>query len=86
MAVGARRLEQRRRGRATFKGFLETKDFSHELTRVTAPTLIVWGDRGTYADRAAQDALGKAIPRARVVTYRGGGHAIHWEDPAAVTA
>ena len=43
--------------RATFRGFLETPDFTHELARVTAPTLIAWGDRDAYALRADQDAL-----------------------------
>jgi pimeloyl-ACP methyl ester carboxylesterase/tetratricopeptide (TPR) repeat protein len=84
-AVGESLQVPARVWRAAFKGFLETPDFSHELRRVTAPTLLVWGDRDAYADRAAQDALSAAIPRARLVTYRGGGHAVHWEDPAAFT-
>jgi pimeloyl-ACP methyl ester carboxylesterase len=66
---------------ATFGGFLETTDFSSELTRVTAPTLLIWGNRDSYASRAAQDRLLQVIPDARLLTYEGHGHALHWEDP-----
>jgi pimeloyl-ACP methyl ester carboxylesterase len=72
--------------RALFKGFLDTPDFSHELRRVTAPTLIAWGDRDAYAPRADQEALGALIPGSRVVTYPGAGHAFHWEDPRRFAA
>jgi pimeloyl-ACP methyl ester carboxylesterase len=67
--------------RATFSGFLETPDFSHELRRLQAPTLIAWGDLDAYAGRANQEALQAAIPGSRRVTYPGAGHAFHWEDP-----
>lgn len=67
--------------RACFSGFLESPDFSHELSRVQAPTLIAWGDLDVYAGRADQDALLAAIPGSRLVVYAGGGHAFHWEDP-----
>jgi pimeloyl-ACP methyl ester carboxylesterase len=46
------------------------------------PTLIVWGDRDTYAARAAQDRLLAAIPGAKFVAYMGAGHGFHWENPA----
>jgi non-heme chloroperoxidase len=72
--------------RETFKGFLETQDFSHELARVNAPTLIAWGELDTYAPRADQDALRAVIAGSRVVTYPGAGHAFHWEDPARFAA
>jgi pimeloyl-ACP methyl ester carboxylesterase len=65
---------------ATFTGFIETADFSHELATITSPTLIVWGDRDGYALLKDQQALAAAIPHARRVTYEGGGHAFHWES------
>jgi non-heme chloroperoxidase len=71
---------------ATFHAFLETPDFSHELAAVTVPTLVVWGDRDTYAGREQQDALLAAIPHARLSVYEGAGHALHWEDPATFAA
>jgi non-heme chloroperoxidase len=62
-------------------GFLETPDFSSELAKVSAPTLIVWGDRDSYALRRDQDVLRSAISRARLLTCEGGGHGFHWERP-----
>jgi len=67
--------------RATFQGFLETPDFSGELGKVRAPTLVVWGDRDGYALRGDQERLATVLPRARHTTYDGAGHGFHWEDP-----
>ena len=69
-----------------FKGFLETPDFSSELAGVTVPTLILWGDRDTYALRASQDRLRSVIPGAKLLVYEGNGHALHWEDPIRFTS
>ena len=71
---------------AAFKGFLETPDFSSELAGVTVPTLILWGDRDTYALRASQDRLRSVIPGAKLLVYEGNGHALHWEDPIRFTS
>jgi pimeloyl-ACP methyl ester carboxylesterase len=70
--------------REAFRGFLETPDFSAELARMRAPALIVWGDCDSYAPAADQEALCAAVSGARLIVYRGGGHAFHWEDPARV--
>jgi non-heme chloroperoxidase len=70
---------------AAFTGFLETQDFSHELKAVSVPALLMWGDRDTYAQRASQDRLLEVIPGARLTTYEGHGHALHWENPVQVT-
>jgi len=67
--------------REAFRGFLETPDFTPELARVTAPALIVWGDRDAYAADVDQEALRAALPASRLLVYPGGGHAFHWEDP-----
>jgi non-heme chloroperoxidase len=67
--------------RETFEGFLATPDFTSELASVSVPTILMWGDRDTYALRRAQDRLLECIPRARLVVYQGNGHALHWEDP-----
>jgi pimeloyl-ACP methyl ester carboxylesterase len=65
----------------TFQGFLSTADFSSELTGVSVPALLTWGDGDTYAVRASQDRLLEVLPSARLVVYEGHGHALHWEDP-----
>ena len=67
--------------RDTFRGFLDTPDFSAELSRVTAPTLIAWGELDAYPSRSDQDALHGAIAGSRLIIYPGAGHAFHWEDP-----
>jgi pimeloyl-ACP methyl ester carboxylesterase/FAD/FMN-containing dehydrogenase len=58
-------------------------DPSAQLGRILAPTLVAWGDRDDIAVLSDQEALVDAIPGARLTVYRGGGHAFHWEDPAA---
>lgn len=67
---------------AAFSGFLATADFSEELRAVSAPTLLMWGDRDAYAPIAAQERLREVLPQAHFVPYEGYGHAFHWEDPA----
>jgi pimeloyl-ACP methyl ester carboxylesterase len=67
--------------RDTFRGFLQTPDFSSELAGLAAPTLIAWGERDAYALRTDQEVLQAAIAGSRLVTYPDAGHAFHWEDP-----
>ena len=50
--------------------------------QVRIPTLVLWGDRDTYATRAEQTALIEMIPGAELKTYVNTGHAMHWERPA----
>jgi non-heme chloroperoxidase len=58
-------------------------DFADELRTISAPTLLVWGERDTeIAPPEQQDALLAAIPGAGLAIYRGIGHAVHWESPA----
>jgi pimeloyl-ACP methyl ester carboxylesterase len=52
------------------------------LQRITAPTLLMWGERDALIPPAnAQDYL-KALPRARLVTFPAVGHLPHEEAPA----
>jgi pimeloyl-ACP methyl ester carboxylesterase len=67
--------------KATFAEFV-VADFSGELPKITAPTLVVWGEQDSVVPRADQDALVAAIPNARLRIYEGAGHGFHWEDPA----
>ncbi len=53
------------------------------LARITAPTLLVWGEQDAMIPIAnAQDYL-RAIPGAKLVTFPGVGHLPHEEAPAA---
>jgi pimeloyl-ACP methyl ester carboxylesterase len=56
-------------------------DFSAELGKIKAPTLIVWGDRDVGYPRAQQEALAGSIPGSRLLVYQGAGHLLHWEEP-----
>jgi non-heme chloroperoxidase len=71
---------------AAFDGFLRTPDCSGELARITAPVLLMWGNRDTYATESDQRQLRSVMPRARSITYAGSGHAIHWEDPGRIAS
>jgi pimeloyl-ACP methyl ester carboxylesterase len=70
---------------ATFRGFL-AHDVLPAGGRVTAPTLILWADRDTFADRTTRNHLAATITGATVLDYEGHGHAMHWEDPVRVAA
>jgi len=67
---------------AAFAGFFDTPDFSGDLASVSAPSLIMWGDKDAYAPREHQDRLAALIPGARLIVYEGAGHGFHWEDSA----
>ena len=70
---------------ATFREFLGT-DFSADLARITAPTLVVAGGKDTFSRRAQRDGLVAAIRGAAAIDYPELGHAMHWERPAAIAA
>lgn len=56
-------------------------DFSTQLTKIEAPTLVVWGDQDARYTRADQEKLTAAIAGARLLVYQGAGHLLHWEEP-----
>lgn len=71
--------------RDALRGLLEAGVPSHDGA-ITAPTLLLWGDRDELCSRGDQEALTAAIAGARLVTYAGTGHAVHWEQPERVAA
>lgn len=71
--------------KATLQGLLEAVPPT-ETGTITAPTLILWGDRDEFVRRSDQEALAAAIAGSRLVTYEGTGHAVHWEEPERVAA
>ena len=55
-----------------------------ETATITAPTLIIWGDRDGLLTREDQEALSAAIPGSRLVVYEDTGHLVLWEQPERV--
>jgi non-heme chloroperoxidase len=71
--------------KATFESLL-TDDLSSELGRITAPTLLVWGDQDQIATHGDQAAIMAAVPNARLAVHQGSGHSPHWENPRLVAS
>jgi pimeloyl-ACP methyl ester carboxylesterase len=66
--------------KATLEGLLED-DFSEELDKIKAPTLIVWGDHDTIVPRSDQETFVARIADSQLVVYPGAGHALYCEEP-----
>ncbi|MGH2618892.1 MAG: alpha/beta fold hydrolase [Thermomicrobiales bacterium] len=61
-------------------------DYSAELRKIQAPTLIIWGDQDPLCPRDEQEALVAGIASARLVVYPDRGHNPHWEAPERFAA
>lgn len=61
-------------------------DDSHQLARIEAPTLLLWGDRDALFSRADQDRFMATLPAARLTVYEETGHCPNWERPEQVAA
>ncbi len=66
--------------REMFTGLLAYDDTS-ELDRITAPTLLIWGDADPLVDHAAQATLADRLSNATLTMHPGVGHTPRWEDP-----
>lgn len=53
-----------------------------ELGRITAPTLLIWGDSDALVGREMQEMLAERIRGAELLPYPGVGHTPRWEEPA----
>lgn len=51
---------------------------------ITAPTLIIWGDRDNLLTIEDERELAAAIPGSRLVVYQDTGHLVLWEQPDRV--
>ena len=69
--------------RAIFDGLTEASPPSESAT-ITAPTLILRGDRDGFISRSEAETLAMAIDGSELRTYEGAGHAVLWEEPARV--
>lgn len=68
-----------------FEGIIGT-DFSDKLGKISAPTLILWGDRDLYFPRGDQETLAANIADSELLVYSGIGHTPHWEIPEITAA
>lgn len=67
--------------RQTFAALRDYDDID-TLGRISAPTLLVWGDIDALVSRAMQDHLVSRIPTVELIVYSGVGHTPRWEDPS----
>jgi pimeloyl-ACP methyl ester carboxylesterase len=66
-------------GSATI-GLLWT-DWRPMLSRIEAPTLVVWGERDTLTPESIGRQIAAVIPNARFVVIPGAGHNAMWDRP-----
>jgi pimeloyl-ACP methyl ester carboxylesterase len=59
-------------------------DDTEQIARITAPTLLLWGDRDALFSRTEQDRFVAAVPAARLTVYAETGHCPNWERPEQV--
>jgi non-heme chloroperoxidase len=59
-------------------------DDAADLGRITASTLLIWGDHDAVVSLEDQQRLREAIPAARLKVYPETGHSPHWEHPKRV--
>jgi non-heme chloroperoxidase len=83
MLIGENLKVPARVWKATLEGLM---DPALTDSRITAPALILWGDRDGFLPRTDQEALVSAISRSHFVSYESTGHAVHWEEPERVAA
>ncbi|MET7619259.1 alpha/beta hydrolase [Streptomyces sp. NPDC005408] len=69
----------------TLRGLLEA-DLRATLAGILVPTLLIWGDEDSFLPRSDQQTILDAIHGARLLTYEGVGHVVHWEEPGRVLA
>jgi pimeloyl-ACP methyl ester carboxylesterase len=55
-----------------------------ETGMITAPTLIIWGERDGLLSREEEEALAAAIPGSHLIAYEDTGHLVLWEQPERV--
>lgn len=71
--------------RAVMRGLFEA-DPPTESGMITAPTVVLWGDRDGLLTREHEERLVGAIAGSRLVVYEGTGHLVLWEEPERVAA
>ena len=70
--------------RVAWNPYLYNPRLKRRLSRITAPTLLCWGEHDKLAPLSCAKAWVKEIPGAQLVTFAGSGHVPHLEEPEAV--
>jgi pimeloyl-ACP methyl ester carboxylesterase len=60
------------------------RSFRRQAAGITAPTLVVWGDRDRLVNVTLAPRTARAIPGARLLILAGVGHVAQMEDPGTV--
>lgn len=71
--------------RQTMASFVQ-QETTHDLDKISAPTLIMWGDQDPYFPRSDQETLAALIPQAILDIYAQVSHNPHWEQPQRFVA
>ena len=71
--------------REVFAGIRED-DVAAEFGKISVPTLVISGDRDSFAPPDMLEARVRDVAVARLQVYHGAGHALHWEEPARFAA
>ncbi|MEV0086087.1 alpha/beta hydrolase [Saccharopolyspora sp. NPDC050642] len=66
--------------------FEDTREVVARLGEITAPTLVLWGERDEWLDPSVGDRLAAAIPGARRATVPDAGHFIAEDEPRKTAA
>jgi pimeloyl-ACP methyl ester carboxylesterase len=61
-----------------------TTELARAAETITAPTMIVWGDKDPLFGAEMQAGLRAALPHAVFHAFQGLGHNTHWEAPQAI--
>jgi pimeloyl-ACP methyl ester carboxylesterase len=62
---------------------LTSADLQRTLPRLTAPTLLIWGEKDPLMEEDVRATLREALPHAQVKVFKGLGHNPFWEEPQA---
>lgn len=60
-------------------------DYTQQLARLTAPTLLMWGDQDPISPLAVGRRLASVLPNSQLTVVPGGTHALAAEQPVLVT-
>lgn len=66
--------------------YMSNPKLADRLHRISAPTLMLWGDSDEIVSAAYREQWRAALPQAQVETIAQAGHRIHADQPAALAA